>query len=102
MASGAGFPLLERDRRRIELLNSLLLSMPGTPVLYYGDEIGMGTTSSWATAMACARPCSGRLTAMAGFPAPTPNAWCCRSSWTRFMVTRRSMPKPSAAIHIRC
>lgn len=35
-------PLLERDRRRIELLNSLLLSMPGTPILYYGDEIGMG------------------------------------------------------------
>jgi maltose alpha-D-glucosyltransferase/alpha-amylase len=35
-------PLLENDRRKIELLNSLLLSMPGTPVLYYGDEIGMG------------------------------------------------------------
>lgn len=35
-------PLMEKDRRRIELLNSLLLSMPGTPVLYYGDEIGMG------------------------------------------------------------
>ncbi|WP_213880141.1 maltose alpha-D-glucosyltransferase [Pseudomonas sp. dw_358] len=35
-------PLLERDRRRIELLNSLLLSMPGTPTIYYGDEIGMG------------------------------------------------------------
>ncbi|WP_152206838.1 maltose alpha-D-glucosyltransferase [Marinobacter changyiensis] len=35
-------PLLERDRRRVELLNSLLLSMPGTPILYYGDEIGMG------------------------------------------------------------
>lgn len=35
-------PLLERDRRRIELMSSLLLSMPGTPVLYYGDEIGMG------------------------------------------------------------
>ena len=35
-------PLMERDRRRIELLNSLLLSMPGTPVMYYGDEIGMG------------------------------------------------------------
>jgi maltose alpha-D-glucosyltransferase/alpha-amylase len=35
-------PLLENNRRRIELLNSLLLSLPGTPVLYYGDEIGMG------------------------------------------------------------
>jgi maltose alpha-D-glucosyltransferase/alpha-amylase len=35
-------PLMENDRRRIELLNALLISMPGTPVLYYGDEIGMG------------------------------------------------------------
>jgi maltose alpha-D-glucosyltransferase/alpha-amylase len=35
-------PLMEHDRRRIELMNGLLLSMPGTPVVYYGDEIGMG------------------------------------------------------------
>jgi maltose alpha-D-glucosyltransferase/alpha-amylase len=35
-------PLLGNDRRQIELLTSLLLSLPGTPVLYYGDEIGMG------------------------------------------------------------
>jgi maltose alpha-D-glucosyltransferase/alpha-amylase len=35
-------PLLENDRRRMELMNLLLLSLPGTPVLYYGDEIGMG------------------------------------------------------------
>jgi maltose alpha-D-glucosyltransferase / alpha-amylase len=35
-------PLLDNDRRKIELLNGLLLSMPGTPVIYYGDEIGMG------------------------------------------------------------
>jgi len=35
-------PLLENDRRRVELLNSLLFSMPGTPIVYYGDEIGMG------------------------------------------------------------
>jgi maltose alpha-D-glucosyltransferase/alpha-amylase len=35
-------PLLGNNRRKLELLNSLLLSLPGTPVLYYGDEIGMG------------------------------------------------------------
>lgn len=35
-------PLVDNDRRKIELLNSLLFSMPGTPIVYYGDEIGMG------------------------------------------------------------
>jgi maltose alpha-D-glucosyltransferase/alpha-amylase len=35
-------PLLDNNRRRIELLNSLLFSFPGTPIVYYGDEIGMG------------------------------------------------------------
>ena len=35
-------PLLGNNRRRIELMNGLLFSLPGTPVLYYGDEIGMG------------------------------------------------------------
>ncbi|MDQ2678847.1 MAG: maltose alpha-D-glucosyltransferase [Actinomycetota bacterium] len=35
-------PLLGNDRRKIELLNALLFSLPGTPVIYYGDEIGMG------------------------------------------------------------
>ena len=35
-------PLLGNDRRRIELANSLLFTLPGTPVIYYGDEIGMG------------------------------------------------------------
>ncbi len=35
-------PLMENDRRRIELMNGMLMSLPGTPILYYGDEIGMG------------------------------------------------------------
>jgi maltose alpha-D-glucosyltransferase/alpha-amylase len=35
-------PLLQNNRRKIELMNALLFSLPGTPVLYYGDEIGMG------------------------------------------------------------
>ena len=35
-------PLVDNDRRRIELLNCLLLTLPGSPIIYYGDEIGMG------------------------------------------------------------
>jgi maltose alpha-D-glucosyltransferase/alpha-amylase len=35
-------PLMESGRRQIELMNALLMSMPGTPIIYYGDEIGMG------------------------------------------------------------
>src|SRR3954464_5804398 len=35
-------PMMDNDRRKIELMNSLLLSFPGTPIIYYGDEIGMG------------------------------------------------------------
>ena len=42
-ASGAGWrPLLDNSRSEIELINALLLSLPGSPFLYYGDEIGMG------------------------------------------------------------
>ncbi len=35
-------PLVDNDRQRVELLNGLLFSLPGTPIVYYGDEIGMG------------------------------------------------------------
>jgi maltose alpha-D-glucosyltransferase / alpha-amylase len=35
-------PLMKNDRRQVELLNGLLMSLPGTPIVYYGDEIGMG------------------------------------------------------------
>jgi maltose alpha-D-glucosyltransferase/alpha-amylase len=35
-------PLMDNDRRKIELMNALLMSFPGTPIIYYGDEIGMG------------------------------------------------------------
>jgi maltose alpha-D-glucosyltransferase/alpha-amylase len=35
-------PLLENDRRRVELLSGMLMSLPGSPIIYYGDEIGMG------------------------------------------------------------
>ena len=35
-------PLMQNDRRKIELMNALLFALPGTPVIYYGDELGMG------------------------------------------------------------
>jgi len=35
-------PLLDNDLRRIKLLNALLFTLPGSPIIYYGDEIGMG------------------------------------------------------------
>jgi maltose alpha-D-glucosyltransferase/alpha-amylase len=35
-------PLMDNGRRQVELMNALLMSMPGTPIIYYGDEIGMG------------------------------------------------------------
>jgi maltose alpha-D-glucosyltransferase/alpha-amylase len=35
-------PLLDNDRRKIELIHSLLFTLPGSPIIYYGDEIGMG------------------------------------------------------------
>src|SRR5438132_1453077 len=46
-------PLLVNSRRKIELLNILLFSMPGTPVLYYGDEIGMGDNFDLAKFSGC-------------------------------------------------
>jgi len=62
-------PLSRTTAADIELMNSLLLTMPGTAhPSDYGDESRMATTSIWATATACARPCNGRRTAMAAQP----------------------------------
>jgi maltose alpha-D-glucosyltransferase/alpha-amylase len=53
-------PLLGNDRRKIELLNALLFSLPGTPVSTTATRSAWATTSTSATATACARRCSGR------------------------------------------
>ena len=71
-------PLVDNNRRRIELLNSLLFSFPGTPILYYGDEIGWATTSTSAIAMASARRCNGTAIATPDFRGPTPRSFIAR------------------------
>ncbi len=81
--------LLENDRRKIELLNSLLMSMPGTPVLYYGDEIGMGDNIYLGDRDGCGRRCSGRSTATVAFRVPTRRGCSCRRCSTRSMAIRR-------------
>ena len=76
-------PLMDNDRRKIELMNSILLSMPGTPIIYYGDEIGMGDNIYYGEGIACARRCSGRQTVMVDFRARTRPSSTCRASWTQ-------------------
>src|SRR5712672_419209 len=65
-------PLLENDRRRIELMNALLLSLPGTPVLYYGDEIGMGDNFYLGDRNGCRTPMQWSPDRNAGFSRANP------------------------------
>ena len=62
-------PLLDNDRRRIELLNSVLLALPGSPILYYGDEIGMGDDLSLSDRNGCRTPMQWNAGVNGGFSA---------------------------------
>jgi maltose alpha-D-glucosyltransferase / alpha-amylase len=98
-------PLAENGRRQIELLNSILLSMPGSPILYYGDEIGMGDNyylgdrngggrgvrwGRWETEAPPPPRCSGPATATRASPARTGRASTARSLWTPSTAISRS------------
>ncbi len=65
-------PLLENNRLRIELLNSLLFSFPGTPILYYGDEIGMGDNLQLGDRNGVRTPMQWNSTLNAGFSKAAP------------------------------
>ncbi len=69
-------PLLGGDRRRIELLNVLLLSLPGTPVVYYGDEIGMGDNIYLADRHGVRTPMQWTGDRNAGFSRADPQQLC--------------------------
>ncbi len=67
-------PLLEGSRRRQELLSSLLFSLPGTPILYYGDEIGMGDNVYLGDRNGVRTPMQWSSDRNAGFSRADPNA----------------------------
>jgi len=65
-------PLMNNDRRRIELMNGLLMSMPGTPIVYYGDEIGMGDNIYLGDRNGVRTPMQWNSTPNAGFSSADP------------------------------
>jgi len=65
-------PLLNNDRRKVELLHTLLLSLPGTPVMYYGDEIGMGDNVYLGDRYGVRTPMQWNMNINAGFSEANP------------------------------
>ena len=65
-------PLLNNDRRKVELLHAILLSLPGTPVLYYGDEIGMGDNVYLGDRFGIRTPMQWSMNYNAGFSTANP------------------------------
>jgi maltose alpha-D-glucosyltransferase/alpha-amylase len=65
-------PLLGNNRRKMELLNTMLFSMPGTPIIYYGDEIGMGDNFYLGDRNGCRTPMQWSSDRNAGFSRANP------------------------------
>jgi maltose alpha-D-glucosyltransferase / alpha-amylase len=65
-------PLLNNDRRKVELLYTILLSLPGTPVIYYGDEIGMGDNVYLGDRFGVRTPMQWNMNLNAGFSNANP------------------------------
>jgi maltose alpha-D-glucosyltransferase/alpha-amylase len=65
-------PMMDNSRRRIELLNGLLLTLPGSPIIYYGDEIGMGDNIYLGDRDGCRTPMQWSGDRNAGFSRANP------------------------------
>ena len=87
----------------MELLNSLLFSLPGTPVIYYGDEIGMGDNIYLGDRNGVRTPMQWSADRNAGlFPGQSAAALSCRSSSIPNIITKPSTSKRSSRIPARC
>ncbi len=95
-------PLLENDRRKIELLNALLLSMPGTPVLYYGDELGMGDNYYLGDRDGVRTPMQWSADRNGGFSRADPQRLYLPPIMDANYGTRPSTSRPSKGTRPRC
>ncbi len=94
-------PMVEGDRRRVELAYSLLFTLPGTPVLFYGEELGMGRTWPPRDARPYGRPCSGPRRRAPASPPPVRTPFPTR--WRRARSDpRRSTCTSRVATRARC
>ena len=90
-------PLMDNNRRRIQLMNGLLFSLPGTPIIYYGDEIGMGDNIYLGDRNGVRTPMQWSADRNAGFSPPIPSSSSCRRSSIPLTATSRSTSKRSSA-----
>ena len=96
-------PLLGNDRRRIELMNALLFSLPGTPVLYYGDEIGMGDNIYLGDRNGVRTPMQWSADRNAGFSRANPQKlYLPDHHRSRISLTKRSTSRRSRTTPTRC
>ena len=95
-------PLMDNSRRKMELLYSLLLTLPGSPVLYYGDEIGMGDNIYVGDRNGVRTPMQWSGDRNAGFSRPTRRRSTSRSISTRSITSRPSTSRRSSARIVRC
>ena len=93
-------PLMDNGRRQMELLYSLLFTLPGTPVIYYGDEIGMGDNIYLGDRNGVRTPMQWSGDRNAGFSRADPRGSTSRSSSIRSTATRPSTSRPRSVAHL--
>ena len=89
-------PMVDGDPRRIRMVYSLLFSLPGTPTLYYGEEIGMGEDLDAPGRMAVRSPMQWSPGPTGGFSTAAPGRLIQRSDSGWLRARPRQRPRPAA------